>query len=294
MPRESESPPGRRHARLPGEAGEATGEELRWDSEFGEDYRDTVVECWGKVRGDVSLAMGLIPVLGDVKGLVEAGYGMDLITGVGLDWSVRLLNLLCLSELKVLSPTLRAAKSIGRYRKAVTFVEGKPSRRLVGDVYGGILRSEEGRKAAIEELERLRTLLAANVTRGKDFEEQVARYLRGIGVKFDARVFGKISGGGAVYLDFLVDTRVGGMILECKDILWLSRTYQNVSNVRSMLGRIGRQVSRHKLAFEDVKSYTVVFKYAPGSPVVEKEVLQWARELGIDVAWGLPAGVMRE
>jgi hypothetical protein len=84
------------------------------------------------------------------------------------------------------------------------------------------------------------------------------------------------------------------MILECKDILWLSRTYQNVSNVRSMLGRIGRQVSRHKLAFEDVKSYTVVFKYAPGSPVVEKEVLQWARELGIDVAWGLPAGVMRE
>jgi hypothetical protein len=137
-------------------------------------------------------------------------------------------------------------------------------------------------------------LLAANVTRGKDFEEQVARYLRGIGVKFDARVFGKISGGGAVYLDFLVDTRVGGMILECKDILWLSRTYQNVSNVRSMLGRIGRQVSRHKLAFEDVKSYTVVFKYAPGSPVVEKEVLQWARELGIDVAWGLPAGVMRE
>lgn len=247
-----------------------------------------LVECWGRAKVYVSTALDFTPVVGDVKGLIEAVYGRDLITGERLDWHVRLLSLLCLSELKVAGSAIRIPKRIKRWTKAVRVLRGKPPKRLVGNVYEGVVKSYAGTRTAQRKVKRLQRLLAENLRGGKAYQRELAEHLRKLGIRFDSEVYRKAMDGKAVFLDFLLFIRPHGVVLECKRTLWTSPTYKQLYNVRSMLNKIGRQVNRHKTALRGSEAYYVVFKSAPRSPVVKREVLRWAREWDIRVRWGLP------
>ena len=77
-------------------------------------------------KSDASFKMDVIPGVGDVKGVIEAFTGKDMITGEKLGWGSRLLGLIFLSELRTVDKVANVAKAEARAAKlSKTAREGK-------------------------------------------------------------------------------------------------------------------------------------------------------------------------
>ena len=66
---------------------------------------------------ELSVAMNLLPGVGDVKGIIEAFKGKDEITGESLSWIDRLLGLILLAEIRGGKKGLELAIEIARGKK---------------------------------------------------------------------------------------------------------------------------------------------------------------------------------
>ncbi len=243
----------------------------------------------------ISIIVDFTPVAGDLKGIVEAIRGRDLITDQELGWGCRFLSLLCLSELRVVVKGGKSTRTVGKIEANI------PVDRLVAS--GADKNIQEAFEKSLKKAPEIRQAIQedAKAARFKEsqihgakvedaMERPVAENAKRVGGKYERQV-PRSKPGVRARLDYLVTAQKFRIIYEIKGMRWGMPSYATRSGVSSLLSKIGAQVRRHLHFRRDQDIYEMVFHEMPLHDWQKEMILKWADELGIIVSFERPRGL---